>query len=221
MIYTKTCPVCGKAFEAESVRRMYCSEDCAEEANRAMTRERERQKNKGKKPPWKVPKKCRVCGVEYMPKMAAQIIYGRKSCRDEMQRRRTRGYDELPESMAARTCPICGTVFQPIMPNQITCADEDCRRTWRLRRQTAYNRAHKDERNRRERERQAANRAAKKPKPESLRDAVRMPDQAKPGRGRRKGPRPGSLEWCVREADKRGMSYGQFVAAMESGVLET
>lgn len=220
MIYTKTCPVCGKTFEAENVRRMYCSEDCAEEANRGTAREWARRKAQGDAPPWKVPKRCRICGVEFVPGRRDQILCGKLTCRDEMQRRRSRGYDEKPELMQPRTCAICGTEYNPKSPNQCTCGSDECKRRWRVQRQQEYNRTHRKERNRRERERQAAKRAEKRREPESLRDAVRIPDQAKPGRGRRRGPKPGTLEWCVREADKRGMSYGQFVAAMESGGIE-
>ena len=221
MTYTKTCPVCGVEFETRSFHRMYCGDECAEEANRRKAQERAQRLVLGASPPWKVPKRCAVCGVEFLPGRRDQILCGKLTCRDEMQRRRSRGYADPPERMQPRACKICGTVFTPKSQNQCTCGSDECQRQWRIKRQTEYNLAHKEERNRRERERQAAKRAAKKPKPESLRDAVRMPDQAKPGRGRRRGPKPGTLEWCVREADKRGMSYGQFVAAMESGVLET
>jgi hypothetical protein len=98
------------------------------------------------------------------------------------------------------------------------CRDPECRRLDNLNRQHDNKDAYYSRSNAKRREKRAA--AAEKEKPLLAILKLNTAVETKP-KGRRKGPKPGSLEWCVREADKRGMSYGQFVAAMEQGVLET
>ena len=234
MLYTKVCPVCGKDFETTQKARLYCGEKCYEKANREKTRKRNIQDRLGIARTWKKPRTCEICGTTFLPVKQNQILCGKKTCRDEKQRQRTRGYAEKPDWMVTpRTCAVCGTEFMPIMPNQTTCDSPDCKRKHRVKRQMAYNKAHKEELRQKDREwreaRRAAKLAAKAPEQEpeqepvqeseSLRDAVTLPKEPKK-RGRKPKVKPGSIAWCVAEADKRGMSYGMFVAALEMGDIE-
>ena len=84
--------------------------------------------------------------------------------------------------LVTKWCKECGKIMRDVQPNKRFC--EKCLHDKKLRyAQIGY-------------ERQKAQKAEKKHKE---RVATALPC------------RPHSIAWCVREAEKRGMSYGQFV----------
>ena len=55
----KICEHCGKEYEARQFNQKYCSKTCSKKARYA-----EEVKNKSSLPP----KKCAICGEEFIPK---------------------------------------------------------------------------------------------------------------------------------------------------------
>ena len=73
------CKICGKEIDKNSNRKVYCSKDCAQEANRIRARGGEKKEY--------APKKCAGCGKIFVPRSITQ-----KYCTYKCQR--MYGYEE-------------------------------------------------------------------------------------------------------------------------------
>lgn len=95
----KTCPTCGKQFVCATNRQVFCSEECRDKAYamKAAGVEMPRRTPKGyvSVAPTE-PRKCDICGKEFMPRTKKQR-YCSKECGQEAMRRCTRKWHELHE----------------------------------------------------------------------------------------------------------------------------
>lgn len=246
MTYTKTCPVCGKEYSTDQPTRIYCGLACEEEMAKRRGLERRRQEREALKGTgWRVPRPCRICGEMFMPKSAKNTCCPKPECRREDNRRRMHErQDEKTRQAAAiealergengslrnldwrkgAICPICGRKFIPKQSTNRICPDPACKLALTRQNAAKGNQLKRQkkawERAEMLREAQACIVQPAKGKEMPLAEAIRMPEKPPEPKRRKRKPKAGSLEWCAREADRRGMSYGKFVAAMEQGVLD-
>lgn len=175
---------------------------------------------------------CVICGVEFPRRMGKNVTCNSPECRAELNRRWRRQYAKnnakahIGEPV---TCPICGTVFPRKCAGAKYCSPA-CSKT------AAKLRKYRNERIGTEavcevcgkpyivkgaKQRYCSNaccgKAARMREQEQERQKKAKPAPKK--RGRPKKIVPGTIEDIVRNAMARGMSYGQYVAAAERGML--
>ena len=235
MTYQRTCPVCGKAFETWNPSQTMCGRACREIRERERTRERNRQvSEKRALAAWKAERKCRICGAPFVPSLPQQTICRNPECRREDNRRRMRKRTEEKREMEIKievperaegepmqrtnwrngmNCRVCGTFFYPKQSSNTICPNPECKREASRANTRAANHA------RGEMRRDLMEKGLGK-KPFAALDKLGENVRADPKpKRRKKGPQPGSIEWCVAEADRLGLTYGQFVSRLNAESL--
>ena len=98
----KTCPTCGKQFICATNRQVFCSDECRDKAYALKKTGVEMPRlTKGgyvSTAPTE-PRKCDICGKEFMPR-TKKCRYCSKECGQEAMRRCTRKWHEIHEVRA-------------------------------------------------------------------------------------------------------------------------
>lgn len=128
----KQCEYCGKEFEAQTVRRKFCSDVCRQREHRKShpqrkkteeqkQRDRERQREKYAREHHIGEKRiCVICGNEFMSKSEKRRTCS-KQCSHILSRRETgfcNGY------LITKVCVVCGKEFKTYKSRQVTCSTE-------------------------------------------------------------------------------------------------
>ena len=122
----KNCEYCGKEYNARQFNQKYCCTTCRDKANYQKEVEQ-----KTSLPP----KKCEICGTEFIPKTIVQTLCGNPECKKERSRRLIRQSKlkakliktgEYIEELEPRKCIICGEEFIPKHKGQKLCGKDEC-----------------------------------------------------------------------------------------------
>ena len=128
----KQCEYCGKEFEAQTVRRKFCSDACRQREHRKShpqkgkteeqkRRDRERQREKYAREHHIGEKRiCVICGNEFMSKSEKGQTCS-KQCARMLSRRKT-GF--CNSYLITKTCVVCGEAFKTYRGKQVTCSKE-------------------------------------------------------------------------------------------------
>lgn len=81
------CTICGKLFEGRA-DRLYCSQKCKDEAQKAKKREKRAAEKQYQK------RLCIICGAEYIPTTGAQLCCSPK-CSFILKRQRSAKYERI------------------------------------------------------------------------------------------------------------------------------
>lgn len=98
----KTCPTCGRTFEART-DQIYCSRNCFDESRRMETK-----------------RDCPICGKSFRAKMKNQIYCG-KSCAAYGRARERQANPGAKKEPEIRKCAYCGAEYQARNRNQRFC----------------------------------------------------------------------------------------------------
>lgn len=128
----KQCEYCGKDFEAQTVRRKFCSDVCRQQGHRKShpqrkkteeqkQRDRERQREKYAREHHIGEKRiCVICGNEFMSKSEKRRTCS-KQCSHILSRRET-GF--CNGHLITKACVVCGKEFKTYKSRQVTCSTE-------------------------------------------------------------------------------------------------
>ena len=114
---TKTCAICGKAFEVSKNARC-CSPECSREMRLRRRRTDWMWKHPETKKTGSVAK-CPVCGVDFV-RTGPQSVYCSRKCHNEKRRSARRGC----VLGASKACELCGKDFVITAPGRMYCSKE-------------------------------------------------------------------------------------------------
>lgn len=136
---TKKCEICGEEFTPKTSNQKLCGKPECTLAKKRKTVKQSKLKAKLKKLGQKVeelqPRKCIICGEQFIPKNKDQLLCGKPECRKERASRQKRGIpDEDYINLVGvyehqvkgenKVCPFCGKPFVTSVWNQQYCSRE-------------------------------------------------------------------------------------------------
>lgn len=92
----KTCPICGKEFDAARCTRKYCGERCRKTAKHAAQNKSRAEARAAENRP------CAVCGRQIPPEFRRGRIYCSEECQCEGRRRKHRQWNATPQGQDSK-----------------------------------------------------------------------------------------------------------------------